>query len=339
MNKKPTHKIIYLIVNKINGKSYVGQTMDTIIKRFTGHCKTSKCRETKMSRAIKKYGSDQFYIDQIDICYSDIEANMKEVYWIAKLNTITPSGYNMTIGGGYANISRLHKKYYSSEDIQYLKLNFGKLSMQEMADNLNKSYGAVRNKCVALGLRYMSNSKHNNYLTNREFINKLKSEIPYLTEQIIYPFFAKGLIKTYHEKNRNYFLEESEYIKWFKFFQEYIPVSQARLLLPDRYKNTFEHWCKEGKNILKVFRIENKRQWSIWIEKESINKVLNIFNNYLTMKEMSDYTGYTTQYIQRLVTQKRVKSMIFLRTNFFHKSEAESLKARNELYKKSKIYA
>jgi group I intron endonuclease len=90
--------IIYLITNKITGEMYVGQTIQKLETRWKRHLKVTSCC-TRLSNAINKYTSEQFYIDQIDFGNSFEELNVKEVYWIKVLNTLSPNGYNLQIGG------------------------------------------------------------------------------------------------------------------------------------------------------------------------------------------------------------------------------------------------
>ena len=49
-----------------------------------------------MYNAIRKYGKDNFEYEQIDSANTVEELTEKEDYWIIKLNTLTPNGYNMT---------------------------------------------------------------------------------------------------------------------------------------------------------------------------------------------------------------------------------------------------
>jgi group I intron endonuclease len=90
--------IVYKITNKINGCIYIGQTINTIEKRWKQHLsKRSGCR--KLKHAIAKYGGDSFTIEQIDRASNIDELNKKEELWINILNTITPNGYNLIAGG------------------------------------------------------------------------------------------------------------------------------------------------------------------------------------------------------------------------------------------------
>lgn len=91
---------IYKIINKINGKFYIGQTTCSINHRFYLHKK--KMDSPKLKNAFLKYGFDSFYIEEIDIAYSESELNNKEIYWIKTMNAIE-DGYNIDFGGTVRN--------------------------------------------------------------------------------------------------------------------------------------------------------------------------------------------------------------------------------------------
>ena len=88
---------IYCIENKINHKKYVGQSID-IKSRWTQHRHTSSLvRDTFLYRAMDKYGVENFDFYILEECQPD-ELDIKEIYWIATLDTYN-YGYNMTLGG------------------------------------------------------------------------------------------------------------------------------------------------------------------------------------------------------------------------------------------------
>lgn len=91
--------IIYKITNKITGKSYIGQTVQSIQKRWIMHySKGSTCRY--LSNAIKKYGKENFNIKVLARSNSIEEMNHREQYYIKIFNTLSPNGYNLMTGGG-----------------------------------------------------------------------------------------------------------------------------------------------------------------------------------------------------------------------------------------------
>ena len=78
----------------------MGKTMLTIEKRWQEHCKDSKRRKMEkrpLYSAMRKYGIENFKIEEIEEC-SDVIVNEREIYWIEKLQTFK-NGYNATIGG------------------------------------------------------------------------------------------------------------------------------------------------------------------------------------------------------------------------------------------------
>ena len=91
---------IYKITNTINGKSYIGQTIQNVKERFYQHCAT-KCSKAvsnmAIHRAIKKYGKSNFTVEVIEEIGS-ANLNDRERYWIKYYNSYN-NGYNSTKGG------------------------------------------------------------------------------------------------------------------------------------------------------------------------------------------------------------------------------------------------
>lgn len=89
--------IVYTVKNKINGKSYVGQTTRKLSVRWVEHCKGNGCG-IKLQKAIRKYGKESFNVSVLEVC-STVEAlNIAEAKWIKELDTIK-RGYNLNSGG------------------------------------------------------------------------------------------------------------------------------------------------------------------------------------------------------------------------------------------------
>ncbi len=90
-------KYIYKITNKINGKSYIGQTTD-YKRRFSEHkAKGYNNEENKLLYyAFDKYGIDNFTFEVIEDKTPNY--NEREKYWIQYYDSYE-NGYNMTLGG------------------------------------------------------------------------------------------------------------------------------------------------------------------------------------------------------------------------------------------------
>lgn len=89
--------IIYKIVNKVNGKIYIGQTKRQLKDRFNNHCFDSKKSNSPLYQAFRKYGINNFDIFEIEKCDNDL-LNVKEEFYINEYNSLTPSGYNILKG-------------------------------------------------------------------------------------------------------------------------------------------------------------------------------------------------------------------------------------------------
>jgi group I intron endonuclease len=91
--------IVYLVTNKVNGKRYVGQTTGLLHKRWKQHGKPSNNRNTYFVNAIQKYGREKFKVEVLRVCHSKPEMDRVEKFYILKLSTLRPGGYNLTTGG------------------------------------------------------------------------------------------------------------------------------------------------------------------------------------------------------------------------------------------------
>lgn len=94
---------IYIIINTLNNKKYVGQTILPIKTRWNSHVngalrKKSSSYNTSIARAIRKYSKESFTIEVIVTKVPLIFLNSFEKYWINFYNTYK-DGYNQTLGG------------------------------------------------------------------------------------------------------------------------------------------------------------------------------------------------------------------------------------------------
>lgn len=90
---------IYKITNLINGKAYIGQTINNISARFREHCKPSRTGVSAISKALEKYGKENFTLELLYTASNIQELNDKEQEFIRSTKSMAPNGYNLTTGG------------------------------------------------------------------------------------------------------------------------------------------------------------------------------------------------------------------------------------------------
>ena len=123
---------IYKITNKINNKVYIGQTTKNVKTRWQRHCSDALNNRvnTKFAKAIKKYGRDNFIVEEIDTAKTKTELNQKEIYWINYYNSIL-KGYNSVDGGGDSNTY----KYKTEEEMEKIKEKIRQTKIGELNPN------------------------------------------------------------------------------------------------------------------------------------------------------------------------------------------------------------
>lgn len=89
---------IYKITNTINGKIYIGQSIN-IQRRWTNErtrAYSGNLNETNrpMERALKKYGPENFTFEVLEECEPS-KLNEREAYWADYYNSYIPNGYNV----------------------------------------------------------------------------------------------------------------------------------------------------------------------------------------------------------------------------------------------------
>ena len=93
---------VYLIRNRVNGRVYVGQTVNDIKSRWYSHVSMSENAKPRMvvCRAIKKHGKENFDLVELHRAYSRDELDSMEVKAIFSFEADNPNfGYNVASGG------------------------------------------------------------------------------------------------------------------------------------------------------------------------------------------------------------------------------------------------
>ena len=83
---------IYLIINKVNGHKYIGQTTQTTNKAWKQHIEDSKrMSPDPLHRAMRKYGAHQFLMKELEECNTN-KLDERVEHFIKEYNTT--EGYN-----------------------------------------------------------------------------------------------------------------------------------------------------------------------------------------------------------------------------------------------------
>lgn len=140
-------KHIYKITNKINGKIYIGQSINPK-NRFNAHMKKQSSSKS-ISKDVDKYGSDNFLLEIIEENVKDFKESEK--YWIKYYKDNGYDMYNVTKGGEepptFYGESHPHSIYSDKQLLEVIRL------LKET------NYNAIK-------IGYITN-------TNRDFVNKI----------------------------------------------------------------------------------------------------------------------------------------------------------------------
>lgn len=98
---------IYKIVNKLNGKVYIGQCINSVESTLNYYGSGKIIRA-----AINKYGKDAFEKTILEVCNTREELNKKEIEYIEKYDSVA-TGYNISTGGNGGNLGETVNKKIS----------------------------------------------------------------------------------------------------------------------------------------------------------------------------------------------------------------------------------
>lgn len=201
---------IYKIVNIQNGKIYIGQTNRPLKVRFDDHCQRALTNglNTCFSRAIRKYGKENFIIEPIEENIKTKEdANKREIYFISKYDSTNKNiGYNSSPGGEGGNT-------YINKTPKELK-EIGKKISKSLSGENNGKHTVIYMKDVETDIeirfgsfadceRYLS-KKYGHIFTRRTYDDYAKWNQKYGIQPLL---FGRYIFR----------FENDEYYKWSKF--------------------------------------------------------------------------------------------------------------------------
>lgn len=135
--------IIYKITNTINGKIYIGQTVQSIGERWSKHKYANS--HSIMPMAIKKYGEESFLIEPIYTAFDAESLTKAEIQLIKYYDCLSPKGYNRVLPEKNqilseetrAKKSSIFKKKY--KDLEYKEKWLKSIRSEERKNKISKA--------------------------------------------------------------------------------------------------------------------------------------------------------------------------------------------------------
>lgn len=119
--------IVYKTVNLLNNKIYIGQDSNNN-PNYIGS-------GLLLTKAIKKYGKENFKKEVLECCLDKQHLNNQEKYWISYFDSTNPiKGYNISEGGTGGKLVKVegkkgktYEEYYGIEKAREIKQLLSKL--------------------------------------------------------------------------------------------------------------------------------------------------------------------------------------------------------------------
>lgn len=297
---------IYKITNQINGKVYIGQSID-IKDRWQEHKREAFKQDSykynyPLYQAIRKYGLENFTFEILEECLFE-ELNQKEIEYISLYESYPPDngkGYNQNPGGGGGTPYK-NRPYKDKDNLNAVKdyLINTKLSQKEISKILNVCVSTISyinkgkiafDKNLKYPIRYYNSTSNLNY---NKFENSLikrvgrvcsicGSKIQYLSTtckkcsrlSIKIPIPSKEeILKAFYElKNCQKVADK------FNVSTVLLKKWREELDLPEKVKDTIELYQREYLEIVRKEKFKRQPKKIVQISLET-KEILNVFNN------------------------------------------------------------
>lgn len=257
---------IYKITNKVNGKIYIGQSVD-IERRFREH---KRRNEQQIDMAIQKYGIENFDLEIVEECSIE-DLNAREEYWTLEYNSIVPNGYNLGVVKSLSHGENNGMAILSDEDIRIIRDCYRNKTFSSAAELARQLYPQRSSE-------YISEV----FYGKRRTSVSMEVYTPELEEYYRYNYLHSGPKKP-GEDNPASILKEKDVIKMralytikkrsdiFPYFPEYKERTIISILSGQNWKH------------LPIYQKQNKiwvfpSTWSSEQKVEFLNKVKEITN-------------------------------------------------------------
>ena len=214
---------IYCIENIVNGKRYIGQSVD-IEKRWVEHkklLKQGKHTNQHLQNSWNKYGMDVFEFIIIEVCESNV-LNEKEIYWIDYYNTFR-DGYNLTIGGDGGNTIAK----YSDEEYEEYRAKKRKIHKETALKGEDAPHSKLTKANVLEIIEKLLNGEYNADIAKEYHVNpstiydiRVHNTWNSLTHGIEFPHVSKVYQHNLIGKPVSQFTKDGEYIATYESMHE-----------------------------------------------------------------------------------------------------------------------
>ena len=166
---------VYVHINKVNGKRYVGITSKKPTNRWNNG--NGYKNNSYFTNSILKYGWDNF--EHIIICHNKNKREVENIekYLIKVWNTQIPNGYNATVGGGIINIPQIKER----KAILQFDLEGNLIAEYDYVNSIGKNVSTIASCCRGKSLSAYNNiwlyksDYTNNPQTLKDRINGIKN--------------------------------------------------------------------------------------------------------------------------------------------------------------------
>ena len=139
-NTEEIYGVVYIIVNTINNKRYVGQTINGFNGRYYKGNWPKYTKNKALLEDLNKYGRNAFYVvEEFDTAYCKDELDCKEIFWISFFKS-NINGYNVSNGGTKSFDTDNETYIYYSEQIKSSDLYLEESLKLEYENNLYNEY-------------------------------------------------------------------------------------------------------------------------------------------------------------------------------------------------------
>ena len=274
---------IYKITNKLNNKSYIGQSIHCG-KRLDEHCKGSQF----IDEVIQLEGIENF-IFEILMETTKEELSYWEDYYILKYNTMFPNGYNKkwnTPKQIRSNIKICDENEYDvPKELKDFKCNlnsnFNKFDESYSLDDIDYKIYIL---CYVLNGMTKENNKIISFDSIREILDVKRIIDSTAIKKRLYILKGVGLLD-FDFCNCNSKYQSAEYIK----------IKNVNSVLIDKHKNTETQSLFNLKEYLGYIKNITEKQWTVYYYLLSIceydNKYGIVYKNNLNVSNASKRLG------------------------------------------------